>query len=181
MGGKVGVETAVGRGSVFWVELPAAESPLTPLEAGGRGEPGGAQPAVGTGRTVTVLYIEDNLSNFDLVKRVLKQYPQVRLLPAMQGRLGLDLARRHRPDLILLDLHLPDIPGNEVLQRLREAPETRATPVIMITADATAGQAARLIEAGARAYLTKPLDVKQFLTLIDEFLMASEVRHGNGQ
>jgi PAS domain S-box-containing protein len=181
MGGTVGVETAVGRGSVFWVELPAAESPLKLLAAAGRVQPGGAPPDGTPGRTVTVLYIEDNLSNYDLVKRVLNQYPQARLLPAMQGRLGLDLARRHRPDVILLDLHLPDIAGDEVLARLREAPETRAIPVIMISADATHGQAQRLTEAGALAYLTKPLDLKQFLTILDELFTVPEVRHGSGQ
>jgi PAS domain S-box-containing protein len=180
MGGTVGVETSVGRGSVFWVDLPAAESPLTLLEAPGWTEPATALLAGAGARPVTVLYIEDNLSNFDLVKRVLHQHPQLRLLPAMQGRLGLDLARRHQPDVILLDLHLPDIPGDEVLARLREAPETRAIPVIMISADATHGQAARLIEAGARAYLTKPLDLKEFLTVINEFLTMSEVHHGSG-
>jgi CheY-like chemotaxis protein len=126
------------------------------------------------------VYIEDNLSNFDLVKRALSQYPQVTLLPAMQGRLGLELARRHRPDVILLDLHLPDLQGDEVLRRLRADPDTRGIPVIMISADATAGRTARLIEAGARAYLTKPLDVKQFLAYIDELLSASEVHHGSG-
>jgi CheY-like chemotaxis protein len=132
-----------------------------------------------TSRTPTIVYVEDNLSNLDLVKRALSQYPQVTLLPAMQGRLGLDLARRHRPDLILLDLHLPDISGEEVLRRLREDPQTRAIPVIMVSADATTGRAARLAEAGARAYLTKPLDVKQFLALIDELLTAAEVGHAS--
>jgi PAS domain S-box-containing protein len=179
MNGTIGVETSVGGGSTFWVELPAAESPHKALETAPADSPDVAQPATVADRTVTVLYIEDNLSNFDLVKRVLHQYPQIRLLPAMQGRLGLDLALRHRPEVILLDLHLPDIPGSEVLARLREAPETRDIPVIMVTADATSGQAARLIDAGARAYLTKPLELKQFLTLIDELLAVPEVHHGS--
>jgi CheY-like chemotaxis protein len=117
-----------------------------------------------------VLYIEDNLSNLKLIQRLLAHRPEVRLLPAMQGRLGLDLAREHRPHLILLDLHLPDIPGDEVLRRLREAPETRHVPVIVISADATPGQIDRLLAAGAQAYLTKPLDVKKFLDLLDDTL-----------
>jgi PAS domain S-box-containing protein len=180
MGGTIGVKTAEGKGSTFWVELPAADSPVRRPAADAAAAESGAG-AAGGAPTPTIVYIEDNLSNFDLVKRVLSQYPQVTLLPAMQGRLGLDLARRHRPDVILLDLHLPDIPGDEVLRQLREDPATRAIPVIMISADATAGRAARIIEAGAQAYLTKPLDVKQFLAYIDELLSASEVRHGRGQ
>jgi CheY-like chemotaxis protein len=121
-------------------------------------------------RTATILYIEDNLSNLELIRHILSQRPQVSLFSAVRGELGVELALRQRPDLILLDLHLPDIPGDEVLRRLRDTPETRNTPVIMISADATAGQADRMLKAGARAYLTKPFDVKQFLGLIDELL-----------
>jgi PAS domain S-box-containing protein len=178
MGGTIGVQTAPGKGSTFWIELPAAESPVK--RSGDAGGVAAAPGSAETSRTPTIVYIEDNLSNFDLVKRALSQYPQVTLLPAMQGRLGLELARRHRPDVILLDLHLPDLQGDEVLRRLRADPDTRGIPVIMISADATAGRTARLIEAGARAYLTKPLDVKQFLAYIDELLSASEVHHGSG-
>jgi len=181
MGGMLGVDTAPGRGSVFFVDLPAAQSPIEQLDAdGATGTPGVAGPDAAH-CSITVLYIEDNLSNFELVKRVLVQRPHVRLVPAMQGRLGLDLARRHRPEVILLDLHLPDIRGDEVLRRLGEMPETRAIPVIMISADATAGQPARLLAAGARAYLTKPLDVKPFLALIDQYIGTSEVRRASGQ
>ncbi|HEX9246216.1 MAG TPA: response regulator [bacterium] len=117
-----------------------------------------------------MLYVEDNLSNVQLIKRLLAHRPGVRLLPVMQGRLALDLASQHNPDLILLDLQLPDIPGDEVLRRLRETPETRHIPVIVISADATPGQTERLRTAGAWQYLTKPLDVKKFLSLLDEAL-----------
>jgi CheY-like chemotaxis protein len=88
----------------------------------------------------------------------------------MQGGLALDLAREHRPDLILLDVHLPDIEGDEVLRRLREDPETRSIPVVMVSAEATPGKVKRFLAAGARAYLTKPLDVKHFLEVLDEIL-----------
>ena len=90
----------------------------------------------------------------------------------MQGRLGLDMAREHRPDLILLDLQLPDLPGDELLQQLQTDETTRGIPVIMVTADATRGQARRLLDLGARSYLTKPLDVQMFLRTIDEVLTA---------
>ena len=84
----------------------------------------------------------------------------------MQGRLGLDLAIQHKPDLILLDVHLPDISGHEVLNQLQADPRTRKVPVIVVSADATPGQIERLLAAGARAYLTKPLDVREFLQLV---------------
>lgn len=137
----------------------------------------GAQPA-GAPQPATIIYIEDNFSNFELVRHILTQRPHVRLFAATRGELGVELARLQRPDLILLDLHLPDIPGDEVLRRLRDTPEARDIPVVMISADATAGQADRLIDAGARAYLTKPFDVKQFLAVVDQLL--SERKRGAG-
>src|SRR5207253_1853043 len=115
-----------------------------------------------------VLYIEDNLSNVKLIEKLLIHRPDVRLMTAMQGQLGLDLARQHLPDLVLLDLQLPDIPGDEVLRRLRATPETRDLPVVMISADATPRQIERLRAAGALAYLTKPLEVQKLLDLVDE-------------
>jgi CheY-like chemotaxis protein len=94
----------------------------------------------------------------------------VTLLSAIQGRRGLELARDHRPGLIVLDLHLPDMPGHEVLARLREEPRTRDIPVVILSADATPGQTTRLLAQGARAYLTKPVDVVQLLALLDDVL-----------
>ncbi|MBI3912267.1 MAG: PAS domain-containing protein [Armatimonadetes bacterium] len=167
MGGNLGVETMDGQGSTLWVELPLAEGPMARLERQPEGVPA---PIGGCGPCRTVLYVEDNLSNVRLIERVLAQRPTTRLLAAMQGQMALDLAREHHPDLILLDLHLPDIPGNEVLHRLQLDPETCAIPVVVISADATASQIERLCAAGARAYLTKPLDVKQFLGIVDEIL-----------
>ena len=121
-----------------------------------------------------VLYIEDNLSNLTLIQRLLVHRPEVRVLPAADGRRGLELSRADRPDVILLDQHLPDIPGEEVLRRLKETPETRQIPVVMISADATVGRVGRVLAAGARAYLTKPLDVRKLLALLDEILTAQE-------
>jgi signal transduction histidine kinase len=162
MGGKIGVESTVGEGSTFWVELPVAESPIEPFA---RTEPPGIARAAAD-RLYTVLYIEDNLVNLKLVERIIGLRFELRMLAAMQGSRGLELARQHQPDLILLDLHLPDIDGGEVLRRLKAAPETRAIPVVMLSADGTAGQRERFLAAGARAYLTKPLDVRKFLEVI---------------
>ena len=91
-------------------------------------------------------------------------------MSAMQGSRGIELARDHQPDLIILDLHLPDLSGSDVLTRLCTDPRTKQIPVVILSADATPGRVKRLLEQGARDYLTKPLDVRQVLTLVDETL-----------
>jgi CheY-like chemotaxis protein len=91
----------------------------------------------------------------------------------MQGSLALELAREHCPDLILLDVHLPDIDGHEVLRRLQADERTARIPVVLISGGASPGQVKRALDAGARAYLSKPLDVDRFLAVIDEALAGS--------
>jgi len=166
MGGAIEVETAPGRGTRFTVTLLMVEGPAAlasvddkPIEANGSQR--GAR---------TLLYIEDNLSNLRLVEYILARRPELKVHAAMQGRLGLDLIREHHPDLVLLDLNLPDIQGAEVLGLMRDDVATRDIPVVVISADATKHQIDRLLESGASAYLTKPLDVQRFLDVIDEFL-----------
>jgi PAS domain S-box-containing protein len=166
MGGTIGLDDAEGGGSLFWIEL--AETTAPDARAGLATAP---PPAAERRRLRgTILYVEDNPSNVRLVERVLAEQTAVRFIPAMQGRLGLSLAREHRPDLILVDLHLPDISGEDVLREVKNDPLLARTPVIVLTADATPGQVRRMIAAGARAYLTKPLDVRQLLTAIDAAL-----------
>jgi CheY-like chemotaxis protein len=126
--------------------------------------------APGTPGEHVVLYIEDNLPNLRLVERVLARRPGVVLLSAMQGTLGVELAHQHRPDLVLLDLNLPDRPGIEVLAALRSDPATAEVPVVIVSADATPGQLERLMRAGASEYLTKPFDVARFLEVVDAAL-----------
>jgi signal transduction histidine kinase/CheY-like chemotaxis protein len=172
MGGTIDVESVTGQGtlqgSTFTVELPRAEVPLAPKSSpGGVASPG----AIRAPATIkTVLSIEDNASNYRLIETILSSRPGIKLLGAMQGRVGLDIAFQHRPDLILLDLHLPDIMGHEVLRQLQEVAETKDIPVVILSADATPPQIERLLAAGARAYLTKPLNVKQFLEVLGEML-----------
>jgi len=102
-----------------------------------------------------------------LVERVLSRRPGVRLISAMRPQLGLDLAADHHPDLVLLDLHLPDMPGEAVLRRLQASPRTAGIPVVILSADARPGLVQRLLEQGARGFLTKPLDVKELLEVLD--------------
>jgi signal transduction histidine kinase/ActR/RegA family two-component response regulator len=164
MDGLLHVESEVGVGSTFAVDLWIVDAPAAELAAPA------PSSAMSAGPGGLVLYVEDNLSNFRLVERLLERRPATRLLSAIQGRRGLELAREQRPALILLDLHLPDLSGEEVLRRLQEDPATREIPVAILTADATPGQADRLLAAGARAHLTKPIEVRRLLALLDEHL-----------
>jgi PAS domain S-box-containing protein len=165
MGGSLGVATAVDQGSTFWVEFPLTEDPAERAERAGppprQDEPEREQPSL------TVLCIEDNLSNLRLVERILSRRRGIRLISAMRPQLGLDLVGEHHPDLVVLDLHLPDMPGEEVLRRLRADPETAAVPVVVLSADARPSLISRLLDAGARGFLTKPLDVTELLGLLD--------------
>jgi len=163
MGGKLDVESTPGRGSTFWVEFAIVESPVKMFE-----DATNRAPRVEEGGALTVLHIEDNLANVELVERVLAQRPDITVVPAMQGRMGVDLARRHRPVLILLDLNLVDLPGAEVLQILRDDPQTADIPVAIVSADAMPRQVQRLMSSGAVAYLTKPINIHKLLELVDE-------------
>ena len=119
---------------------------------------------------LTVLYIEDNLSNLQLVEQVLRLRPAVRLIPAMRPQLGLDLAAEHDPGLLLLDLNLPDMSGQEVLRRLRAEPRTANVPVVIHSADARPSLIQELLDRGVRAFLPKPLNVRELLGLVDTVL-----------
>ena len=173
MKGSIGVENNPDRGATFWMELPLVPDPVPQFETAIVGVPVAAKP-VAPQRERIVLYVEDNLSNLTLIEHIIVHRPHVKLVAAMQGRLGLDLAREHRPDLILLDLHLPDISGEDVLQQLRQQPELRNTPVIVISADATRSRIERLLGMGVLDYLPKPLDIKRFLQLLDSCLSETD-------
>jgi len=117
-----------------------------------------------------VLYIEDDLVNFTLVERILEFRPALKLLHAVKGDTGIELAQIHLPKLILLDLNLPDMHGSEVLEKLQSNPDTAQLPVVVLSADATPSQIERLLTAGARNYLTKPFDIDPFLAVVDEMV-----------
>jgi CheY-like chemotaxis protein len=169
MGGRIEVYSRAGHGSTFTVRLPrATDTPIEPLAAGtdtaSAAKVGAADDTTATTR---VLYIEDNLANVQVIERLLHGRADTALYVAQTGQLGIDLAREHQPSIILLDLHLPDVNGEVVLRRLQADPATARTPVIMLSADATATSVARLLAAGAAGYLTKPIDLRELLACID--------------
>jgi PAS domain S-box-containing protein len=166
MGGSIGAQSVAGQGSTFWVELDLT-TPGEIVEASN--EPVASLSQSSDHPDVTVLYIEDNQANVRLVQRILSMREGVGALVAMQASLGLDIARAQSPDLILLDLNLPDMPGAEALRRLQADPATASIPVVVISADATPGRIARLRAEGAVDYLPKPFEISRLLALVDEY------------
>jgi len=169
MGGMLGVQSVEGTGSTFWIELPRTEPYAGVEEPAGPELPTMEEPISATGKHV-LLYIEDNAANIRLIKRVIARRPEIEMLCAETGALGLQSAREHRPDLLLLDLHLPDSDGAKLLMQLRHDPRTADIPVIMLTADAQARTRERLLAAGADAFVTKPIEVRALLAAVDQFL-----------
>ncbi|GAB5602660.1 hypothetical protein FJNA_11850 [Thermus sp. FJN-A] len=161
MGGRLWAESTPGQGTTFFLEL----APAAPKEAPSPPPHPPVEAPLPT-RPLTLLYVEDNLSNLRLLEKALARMPGVRLLVAMQGSLGLELAWAQKPDLILLDLQLPDLPGEEVLARLKADPKTAETPVVILTAEASPGTRERLLQKGALAFLTKPLDLRELYQLL---------------
>ena len=174
--GTIDASSERGRGSTFTVTLPAAELPTGELPATPR--PGsierprgvttsGPRPDGPAGRmTDVVLYAEDNLASLGVIERVFARRPET-LEVAIQGKMVLDLAKVVQPVLVVLDLHLPDLSGEDVLRELKADPVTAAIPVVILSASATEGHRRRLLDGGALAYLTKPLNVPDFLALLD--------------
>jgi PAS domain S-box-containing protein len=167
MNGAIGVHSLQGQGTTFWLEFAATKSPLLAADVDDAESPH-LHPDPGAKRTV--LYIEDNVSNLRLIERVLERRPAVELLSAPDGSRGMEIARACSPSLILLDLNLPDMHGREVLERLKNDPVCAAIPVIAISADAMHAQKERILLSGAADYLTKPLNVKKFLGILDHTL-----------
>jgi PAS domain S-box-containing protein len=169
MHGHIGVHSIEAEGSRFWVELPVAphedETGTSRVldEAGRDGDE--AHEA-----TTGLLYVEDNAGNLRLMQHILAHRPGVHLLAATSGAAGLEMAQANHPDLILLDVQLPDMAGNVVLDHLRSDQRTHDIPVVMLSADATPAQITRLLEQGAHDYLTKPIEVEKFLLVLDALL-----------
>jgi signal transduction histidine kinase/CheY-like chemotaxis protein len=170
MGGTIDVTSKVDVGTTFRIELTATEGPVERYER--MRQPGAIAVAERPRRTV--LQIEDNESNVRLVERILQRRPDIDILKSDRGRDGIELAKQRSPDLILLDLQLADMAGDEVLRVLKGDPVTAGIPVIIVSADATPGKVDLLRASGVFAYLTKPLDVADFLSTVDRAVYSEE-------
>ena len=168
MGGSIGVESTIGAGSRFWIDIVEIEAQLSLLPT--QPTPAAKIEADASRHGAsTVLIIEDNPSNILLVEQILSNRPQTRLLTATTGRQGLESLRSNDIDLVLLDLHLPDMRGEDVLRQVRGDRRLSNVPVVVITADATEGQKASTVEWGAVDHLTKPFDIGRFLSVVDRY------------
>jgi PAS domain S-box-containing protein len=168
MGGWISVDSEIGRGTTFVLHIPQADttgpgSPA-PLVADDSTAP---TDRAGRHQLPSLLYVEDNLANVQIIERFLATRPGTQLYTSMSGQIGVDLARQHHPSVILLDLHLPDLSGDQVFERLRADPDTATIPVIILSADATKGAVNRLLARGVTAYLTKPLDLAELGGILD--------------
>ena len=169
MGGEIGVESTIGVGSVFWIELTAAASPQS--VAGITESTPVLQVQVHNDAPLrTLLYVEDNQANLKLVEQLIARRPDMRLLSAADGHLGVEIARAFLPEVILMDINLPGISGIEAMQILHKDPLTAHIPVVALSANAIPHDIAKGLEAGFFRYLTKPIKVNEFLHTLDEAL-----------
>jgi len=169
MGGEIGVESTVGLGSVFWFELNSAAAPELALSS--------AEAAAIPQRHVqpgaplhTLLYVEDNPANLMLVEQLIARRPDMRLLTAKDGNRGIQLARAHQPEVILMDINLPGISGIEAMKILRDDPSTAQIPVVALSANAIPRDIKKGLEAGFFRYLTKPVKVDEFMETLNTAL-----------
>jgi CheY-like chemotaxis protein len=168
MGGVIGVDSTVGTGSVFLIELRLSAAPRLAVADT---EEALARPRVPDGAPLrTLLYVEDNPANLELVEQLIARRADLRLLSAADGQLGVEFARAYQPDVILMDINLPGIDGLEAMELLRGDPATAHIPIIALSANAVPHDIERALAAGFFDYLTKPIKVGKFMDVLDTAL-----------
>jgi signal transduction histidine kinase len=170
MGGKIAFDSSPGKGSRFSIQLKEGRVPME-TEA----DDVDTDHLMPTGNSEkdhkTFLYIEDNLTNYELVKQILRERPQISLLHAVDGKTGIELSIKHSPNLILMDINLPDLNGKIVFKKLKDNPITSKIPVIALSADAMKSDIQEALNLGFGYYITKPIQITPFLEKIDEILL----------
>jgi len=175
MKGEIGVSSTVGVGSMFWFELNQTAEPQRDADA--------AHPLAAAQAQVqadaqlrTLLYVEDNPANLMLVEDLVTRRPDIRLLSAMDGNRGVEMARTFLPDVILMDINLPGISGIQALKILREDPLTAHIPVVALSANAIPRDIERGLAAGFFRYLTKPIKINEFMEMLDVTLQFAKAQ-----
>jgi signal transduction histidine kinase/ActR/RegA family two-component response regulator len=172
MGGRIGVDSVVGEGSVFWAELALAQAPtFSPVDA----RDADAQAGTIAGAVVrTILYVEDNPANLELVEQLIARRQDLRLLSAADGKTGIEYARACLPDVILMDINLPGLSGTDAMTFLRSDPMTNHIPVIALSANAVPRDIQKGLDAGFFDYVTKPIMVNKFMDALDGALLHAQ-------
>ncbi len=168
MGGSIKVESEVGKGSKFYVDFKKVESSV--LTTGKNEEVVAEKNKAEITKKYTLLYVEDNPSNLRLVENILQRRPSISLLTAPQAQSGIELAHAHNPDMILMDINLPGMDGYEAFKLLKSHDQTKEIPVIALSANAMPKDIERGKAVGFRDYITKPIDVKRFLEVVERVL-----------
>jgi CheY-like chemotaxis protein len=180
MGGEIGVESTVGSGSVFWFELNSAAAPQLAVDRPEAAASPQAQATQGVPLR-TLLYVEDNPANLMLVEQLIARRPDLRLLTARDGNMGIHLARAKQPDVILMDINLPGISGIDALSILRADPATAHIPVVALSANAMPRDIEKGLQAGFFRYLTKPIKVNEFMHTLDGALEFARQEAGHAK
>jgi PAS domain S-box-containing protein len=173
MGGTIGVDSVVGTGSVFWIELQLTAPHQLSTQQVVQSTQSGSQLPVGTPLR-TLLYVEDNPANLELVEQLIARRPDLRLLSAADGNLGIEFARAYQPAVILMDINLPGISGIEAMKILHADLSTAHIPIVALSANAVPRDIEKALEAGFFNYLTKPIKVDQFMDALDVALKFSQ-------